>query len=76
MVGAIASSADRELERRISVFLAGRHVPSLRHLVVEACGGVVTLRGRVKSFYEKQLSQQCCQRVAGVVRLVDAVEVN
>lgn len=68
--------SDRDLEQRVTVFLATRHVPSLRHLAVEARSGVVTLRGRVRSFYEKQLSQECCQRVAGVVQLINAVEVN
>jgi hypothetical protein len=30
----------------------------------------------VRSFYEKQLCQHCCQRVAGVVRMVDAIVVS
>jgi hypothetical protein len=67
--------ADHDLKRRVALFLAGRHVLSLRYLEVEARGGTVTLRGRVGSFYEKQLSQQCCRRVAGVIELVDHVEV-
>ncbi len=68
--------ADQDLKRRVALFLAGRHMLSLRHLDVEARGGTVTLRGRVGSFYEKQLSQQCCRRVAGVIELVDHVEVT
>lgn len=68
-------AADRELERRITCFLWQRHVPALRRLQVEANSGVVTLRGHVHSFYEKQLGANCCQRVAGVVRLIDSVSV-
>lgn len=68
-------AADRDLERRISTFLAGRHLPALRQLEVAASNGTVTLRGRVKSFYEKQLCQNVCRRVSGVVQLVDAVVV-
>lgn len=68
-------SADLELERRVVNFLAGRHLPGLRHLSVKATNGRVTLRGRVQSFYEKQLCHQCCSRVAGVVELVDDVDV-
>ena len=68
-------SSDRDLERRVVNYLAGRHLPGLRHLDVQACGGTVTVRGTVNSFYEKQLSQQCCRRVAGVVKLIDAVHV-
>jgi osmotically-inducible protein OsmY len=50
-------------------------MPTLRNLEVEAQGGIVTLRGTVNSFYEKQLGQQCCRRVAGVVKLIDAIDV-
>jgi osmotically-inducible protein OsmY len=66
---------DRDLERRVVNFLRGWQMPGLRNVEVEAAGGTVTLRGTVNSFYEKQLSQQCCRRVAGVLKLVDAVSV-
>ncbi|MGH7135809.1 MAG: BON domain-containing protein [Pirellulales bacterium] len=71
----ISQAADHDLQRRVVNFLAERHVPGLRHLEVEAQNGTVTLRGRVHSFYEKQLCQAVCRRVAGVVRYVDAVDV-
>jgi osmotically-inducible protein OsmY len=70
-----ANLADRDLERRVVNYLSGRHVPGLRHLEVQARNGVVTLRGRVRSFYEKQLCNQCCRRVAGVMSLVNSVDV-
>jgi hypothetical protein len=54
---------DRELEQRVRTFLAGHNVPSLRRLAIEARDGTVTLQGRVATFYEKQLSQQCKRRV-------------
>jgi osmotically-inducible protein OsmY len=67
--------ADRDLERRVLSYLVGRHVPGLRNLQVEARNGTVTLRGRVQTFYEKQLCQSCCRRVAGVVQFIDNVDV-
>jgi hypothetical protein len=67
---------DRDLERRVMNYLVGRHVPSLRHIAVEADGGTVTMRGRVYSFHHKQLCINCCTRVAGVVRLVDELTVD
>ena len=67
--------ADRELERRVFAFLAGRHVPALRHLQVTAADGAVTLTGRVRTYHEKQLSQACARRVAGVHDVIDAVRV-
>ncbi len=66
---------DRELERRIATSLRDRHLPGLRQLKVAASNGTVTLRGRVRSFYEKQMCQNVCQHVAGVVQIVDAVVV-
>ncbi len=66
---------DRDLERRVTAFLAGRNVPALRRLYVRSSQGVVTLRGHVQTFYEKQLGGSVARRVAGVVQLVDDVEV-
>ncbi len=72
----VRESADRDLERRVVNFLHGWQMPGLRKLEVEATAGTVTLRGTVNSFYEKQLSQQCCRRVAGVLKLIDAISVS
>ncbi len=67
---------DRDLERRVTAFLADRNIPALRRLGVRSHRGVVTLRGRVRTFYEKQLSGQSARRVAGVVDVIDATEVE
>jgi osmotically-inducible protein OsmY len=67
--------SDRDLERRVTAFLAERNVPALRRLNVESQRGVVTLRGRVQTFYEKQIGSHVVRRVAGVVELVDDVQV-
>ena len=64
---------DKDLERRVSQYLLDRRMPGLRQLSVEARGGTVTLRGRVRTFYEKQLCHNICRRVAGVIRLEDLV---
>ncbi len=68
-------TGDRDLERRVAAFLAGRNVPALRRLYVRSSQGVVTLRGYVHTFYEKQLGGNIARRVAGVVQLVDDVRV-
>lgn len=72
---ASAPTADLDLERRVRMALDSSNMPTLRRLAVEARAGVVTLRGRVYSFYEKQISHSHCRQVAGVVGLVDAVDV-
>jgi hypothetical protein len=71
-----STAADGDLRRRVKTFLSTGHRPGLRALEVEARAGVVRLRGNVRTFYEKQLSAQLTQRVAGVVRLIDEVIVN
>lgn len=75
MPAILTCDTDVELKRRILNFLHQRHVPSLRTIDVDVDGGVVTMRGVVGSFYHKQLCLNCCQRVAGVVQLVDEIDV-
>jgi osmotically-inducible protein OsmY len=68
-------SADRLLECQIASQLAETNRPGLRRLAVNVADGSVTLRGNVASFYEKQLAIQTCRVLAGIERLIDAVEV-
>ena len=74
----IQSTYDNDLllENRIAQYLFDRSRPSLQSVSIEANRGQVTLRGRVKTFYEKQLCICSCQRVAGVIRLIDQLEVS
>lgn len=71
-----SAASDRDLKRRVSSYLASRYFPALNQLEIEAKAGIVTLRGCVSSFYEKQVALTSCQRVAGVLQLVDAVQVD
>ena len=68
--------AREELEQRVQLFLASSNLPALRHLAVEIDGDTVILRGQVQTFYEKQLAVEFSRRVAGVIRVVDLVEVR
>jgi osmotically-inducible protein OsmY len=45
-------------------------------VVIEAHRGVVTLSGRVASFYQRQLIHTLARRVAGVVQVIDQLEVD
>jgi osmotically-inducible protein OsmY len=68
-------SRDRDLKQRVKSYLFGQHVSDLRRVAIDADGGVVTLRGNVKTFHYKQLCLNCCQRVAGVVKIDDQIQV-
>lgn len=48
---------------------------ALRDLGCEFRAGVATLRGRVPSWYLRQVAQAVVRRVPGVVQLVDCLEV-
>jgi osmotically-inducible protein OsmY len=67
---------DREIEHQVRTALASRHIPSLRRLTVSSVEGDVKVLGNVRSFYEKQLVNQCCQGVAGVGCIDNAVAVD
>ncbi len=66
---------DLALAHRVQECLRQTYRPSMERLQVETHGGVVTLSGRVFSFHEKQLCLSLCQRVPGVVRVVDRLAV-
>lgn len=70
-----AATRDRDLERRVMNYLHGRQVSAMRRISIQANNGTVTLRGAVPSFYQKQLCISCSRRVAGVINLVDHIEV-
>ncbi len=71
----MSETVDRDLAMRVVQYLSDRHHPGLRSLNVEAAAGTVTIRGTVRTFYEKQLCQHICRRVAGVMGLIDKVVV-
>jgi osmotically-inducible protein OsmY len=69
-------TVDADLEGRIRIFLAQKNASALQRIAVSASEGTVRVRGRVHSFYEKQLCLNCCQHVAGVIRVIDEIEVE
>jgi hypothetical protein len=71
----IQLSENRELEHRLSAALAAYGVPSLKDVVVEARGEKVRLRGRVHTFYAKQVAYHIATRLAGAHQVDDELEV-
>jgi osmotically-inducible protein OsmY len=69
------AATDRLLACQISAQLAETNRANLRRLSVDVQEGQVTLRGNVGSFHEKQIAIQTCRFMAGIARLIDAVEV-
>lgn len=68
--------SDTDLRERVGRFLKSRHFPAFRNIRVDVEHGAVTLSGHLYSFYEKQVALTTCQRVAGVLALVDKIAVH
>lgn len=56
--------------------LAENSVPELRQLRVDEDSNELQLRGRVRSFYHKQLAQEAVLPLAGGLRIVNHVDVS
>lgn len=65
---------DALLEMRVKAYLATKR-PALGKLSVSADAGTVRLSGPVSSFYLRQLALSAASRVAGVLHVVDDIEV-
>ena len=51
-------------------------MPALRYIRVNAEGDTLWLSGQVRTYYEKQLAVKLSCRVAGVIRVVDQIQVR
>jgi osmotically-inducible protein OsmY len=71
-----AQAADSDLGSRVSNYLHTLNRPSLRGLNVEVRHGEVFVSGTLPSYYEKSLALNACQRVAGVLKLCETIEVD
>lgn len=62
---------DWDMKQRLINFLRQKEVLRRDNVRVDVTEGLVTLSGFVHSFYEKQLLISACQRVAGVISIID-----
>ena len=69
------ASTDELLARRIRNFILSKSSPATSTFQVRVDGGIATLSGQVRSFYQKQLWIHGAKRVAGVIRVIDDIEV-
>ena len=69
-------SPDDELANRVRLYLAHAGHRPVQVVKVEAHDGIVTLRGRVPSYYIRQLAIACAQRVAGVRAVNDQIKAS
>jgi osmotically-inducible protein OsmY len=63
------------LQSRAKAALLGSKIHSLRNLQVEQAEGAIILRGRVDSFYHKQLAQELIRAAIEGVEVINALQV-
>ena len=68
--------SDATVRQRVASALNERHPTAFRSFEIKVVQGVVTLTGKVQSFYQRQIAITTCQKVAGVFSLIDEVEVQ
>ncbi|HMC10171.1 MAG TPA: BON domain-containing protein [Pirellulaceae bacterium] len=71
-----ASLDDHDLARRVVLFLEQQRLTAATRLSVAARRGVVTVRGTVSTFHQRQLIVSAARRVAGAGQIVDELEVD
>ncbi len=72
----VSLTTDEEVcQNRIQQLLQGTR-PEFRQLQIESNCGTVTVKGRVASFYLRQVAIQCCQQAAGVFQINDQLQVG
>lgn len=69
------STLDQDLAERVSLFLQMKR-PEIANLLVSAVDGEIRLRGSVGSYDLRQLAISVAQHVAGVLRVIDRIEVQ
>ena len=67
---------DDEIRFRVIQYLGSRHFREFDQLQVSVKNGSVTLSGKLSNFYHKQVAIHSCQRVAGVIGMIDRIRVQ
>jgi osmotically-inducible protein OsmY len=71
-----SNPAQQDLARRVRIYLHTQAHPDAHRLAVEVDHDVVVVRGDVASEYARELASNCCQRVAGVRRVVNETTIT
>lgn len=65
----------RSIETAAKARLEASPYPSIRQIVCQYDEGVLVLRGRLPSFFHKQLAQSAVAEVEGIKQIVNHIEV-
>lgn len=68
-------AADAALRQDIINYLSGPEFPTLQGVTIDVVDGTVTLRGRVGSYYTKQVLVHACRCMKRVTEVIDRLHV-
>ena len=71
-----AANNAEDLARRVRLSVDRSRMHGLRLIDIEVIGDTVVLSGQVVTFHQKQLATAFARRVAGVVEVVNRLEVQ
>lgn len=71
----VVISAPARIESIVQSRLRGSPYPSIQRLNCDFVDGRVVLRGRVPSFFEKQVAQESIADLDGIDQIINGVEV-
>jgi len=71
----LSNAENESIAQSVKECLRSHAYRELRSLSCEFCNGIVTLRGEVTTYFNKQLAQESVRRLAGVEVIINAVAV-
>jgi hypothetical protein len=70
----ILPTYDADLAWRVANSLRARGIVDLEQVEIKAAGGVIVVRGAMPTTQAKRWCIECCQHVAGVLRIIDSLD--
>ncbi|MGI9518864.1 MAG: BON domain-containing protein [Pirellulaceae bacterium] len=67
---------DDDISHRVTSYLVHQGLEGVEGLEIEVRDGVVTLAGTVVDDQQRHLALSSCQRVAGVLQLIDELQIE
>ncbi len=71
----VTAVSDDEVAGQVRAMLAVRHLPSLERIIVEVSDSVIRLGGSVMTYFERNVCEECCRQIPGIVAIHNEIHV-
>ena len=72
----VAQCEQQDLARRAKIFLSMQQIAEFDQVEIESDGSRLIISGKVRSQQSRELCVDCCRRVAGVLDVIDSLDVT